>query len=62
MCAFTKALTQRPFKCVTLTLLGAAAGGMGVPGGVAVLGRVAPLWPLEQRGLWVLLSWGRGAQ
>ena len=26
VCAFTKALAQRPFKCVTLSLLGAAGG------------------------------------
>lgn len=35
VCAFTKALAQRPFKCVTLSLLGAAGGGgrvRGVPG------------------------------
>ena len=29
VCAFTKALAQRPFKCVTLSLLGAAGGGGG---------------------------------
>lgn len=29
VCAFTKALAQRPFKCVILSLLGAAGGGRG---------------------------------
>ena len=30
VCAFTKALAQRPFKCVILSLLGAAGGGGGL--------------------------------
>ena len=29
VCAFTKALAQRPFQCVILSLLGAAGGGGG---------------------------------
>lgn len=39
VCAFTKALAQRPFKCVTLSLQGAAGGvGAAVSKGQAVPG------------------------
>lgn len=45
VCAFTKALAQRPFKCVTLSLLGAAGGGGGVSeGSQALLSRGWGAW------------------
>lgn len=48
VCAFTKALAQRPFKCVILSLLGAAGGGGGrvSEGSQALLSRG---WGAQQR-------------